>query len=247
MRILLTFIIAIVSVTSSPAAAIESFDDIVLWTGNGANETALVIDFDGESTTDRSLTWGFRWDGDRTVEDMLLAVVADDSRLFTAVSASSGSFGRSLFGIGYDADGDGEFGIDNSAVRFDEDGIARLQPADGSGEGDVTDAGDLYRGGFLTGFWQLGESVGNPFGGGSWNPAPTGISGVITDDDFNPTGAISFLEDGDWASLAWNAGADGFDTPVFAVNPVAAIPEPNSFLAMGILVGVGSVCLRRRR
>ena len=39
--------------------------DIQLWAGTGANEAAMVIDWnDGKS--DESLVWGYRWDGSAT-------------------------------------------------------------------------------------------------------------------------------------------------------------------------------------
>ena len=58
----------------SNAASVSSFDDIVYWTGAGAKRAAVVIDFDGDASTDLSLVWGFRWDGDVFGRTMLDAI-----------------------------------------------------------------------------------------------------------------------------------------------------------------------------
>ncbi|MEO1616136.1 MAG: PEP-CTERM sorting domain-containing protein [Planctomycetota bacterium] len=227
------------------AAEVDSFDDIELWTGTGSNEAAIVIDFIGESTADRSYVWGYRWDGDQTIEDMLLAVVQSDSRLFANVDDGSSLFGRTVYGIGYDTNNNRVFGIENPATNFNEFGLAI---SDNVTEGiSATDAGDDYEEGFSLGFWNLGNSVGNPFDGGSWAGSPVGISGIITGSDFLPTGEIKTMSDGEWASLAWNNGDDGFAT-VFASNPFAAavaVPEPGGIILLVALGGV--VACRRRR
>ncbi|MEM0926123.1 MAG: hypothetical protein AAGJ83_08810, partial [Planctomycetota bacterium] len=210
------------------AATVSSFDDITFWTGTGSNEAALVIDFNGESVNDPSYVWGFRWDGDQTIEDMLLSVVRNDQRLFVNVDDGTGTFGRTLYGIGYDTNANAEFGITNPQTNFDSQGVAISASAT---EGiDPTDPGDDYKEGFQLGFWNLGYSVGNPFDGGSWTGASEGISGIISDSSFNPTGEIRYMSNGDWSSLAFNdVSVDGFNT-VFAANPFAAtaIPEPGS-------------------
>ncbi|MEM6473517.1 MAG: hypothetical protein AAF802_28415 [Planctomycetota bacterium] len=245
MRLIATLFLGLfVCLNSLHAETVDSFDDIQLWSGTGANEAALVIDFNGESTTDNSFVWGYRWDGDRTIEDMLLSVVRFDQRLFVNIDDGSSIFGRTLYGIGYDANANGVFGIDNPATNFDSQGVAI---SDEVTEGiSATDDGDEYEEGFAAGFWNLGNSNGNPFDGGSWEGSPLGISGIITDNNFVPTGEVRFMSDGEWASLAWNDGADGFAT-VFASNPLAAtaIPEPGAIAFLAVTSA--GLCIRRKR
>ena len=82
-----------------PAAGgmVESFEDINYWVGAGENSSALVLDWDGHGDQDFSLTWGFRWDGIATGEDMLQAILRADSRLFAKI----GSFGNQIAAVSY--------------------------------------------------------------------------------------------------------------------------------------------------
>lgn len=208
--------------------SVDSFDDVEFWVGSGSNETALVIDWVEGSATDPALVWGYRWDGVATAEDLLRAVLAADDRLFAKLSTPS-SFGVSIFGIGYDGDGDGVFGLDDATV-FGPGGVAVTLPSDGAL---ATDPGDVYSEGWFTGFWHNTVSTGNPFGGGSWNSSPVGVSDSV-------------LEDGIWNGLQFTAT---FDFTQFPQNPVAAptaIPEASSWLLMAIGVGAFVIVLSRR-
>lgn len=201
--------VALISLGSVGAAGtVTTMDDIEFWVGSGPNETALAIDFDGASPSDESLVWGYRFTGPATGEDMFRAVVGGDERLFAKIS-TPGGFGISIFGIGYDANDDGAFGIDDGTSFDSMTGIAA-----GSGAADgaqAVDEMDFYEEGFFDAFWHLGVSEGNPFDGGSWASAGTGVTGVV-------------LADGDWLSLAYDAD---FSLTDFAENPVAApVPEP---------------------
>ena len=59
---------------------------------------------------------------------MLTAIVAADPRLFAKLGGSRND-PDAVYGIGYDADGDGEFAIDDDTV-FDAEGFAFTSPAD---------------------------------------------------------------------------------------------------------------------
>jgi hypothetical protein len=201
---------------TATAGAVDDFSDITYWVGSGANQAALVIDWDGDDSTNHSLVWGYRWDGTKTSEDMFRAVVLADPRLFAKISGPS-SFGIGIFGIGYDLDGDDVFGTSDGTM-FPAGGLVVADPDDTAV---ATDPGDLYREGFFSGFWNFGLSVGNPYAGGSWASAPTGVSGET-------------LADGDWNSLAFTVTfAD-----VFASNPQSsAVPEASTILLVaGTLV-----------
>ncbi len=180
-----------------------SFDDIRFWVGSGTNRAALVIDWVEDSTEPPALTWGHRWDGTARGSDMLIAVVAADPRLFAKLGGTPAN-PNAVFGLGYDADNDGEFGIDDGTT-FDMDGIAFSGPADGAV---ATDPGDYYAEGWFTGFWHYGVAPSNPYNGGIWTDSPVGMAGRM-------------LADGSWDSWAFTPT---FDFSAFAENPIAALP-----------------------
>lgn len=92
------FISAAVLAASTSSFAFD-FSNIVNWTGTGANQAALVIDFhDGQAN--QSFAWGYRWDGTATGEDMVNAIVASDPLLSDTIT--SYSFGDAIDSITYD-------------------------------------------------------------------------------------------------------------------------------------------------
>lgn len=217
---------------SSPVlgGVVTDFDDIQIWFGNGANRAGFVLDWDGTSGTDNSIAWGFRWDGSATGEDMFFSVFGSDDRLFAKVNSlpPAGGFGVFANGIGYDANGNDIFGISDATI-FNGQGFS----TDPSAFATATDTGDLYREGPFAaggGWWHYGVSTGNPFSGGSWTAAGTGMTGRQ-------------LSDGDWDSWAFQPGPV-FPSTAFAQNAIAAVPEPSAgFLALLSAV----VPFRRRR
>ncbi|MCI0332530.1 MAG: hypothetical protein L0228_04835 [Planctomycetes bacterium] len=184
-----------------------SFDDIQFWVGSGANRAALAIDWVEDSTQPPALAWGYRWDGAATGRDMLLAVVAADDRLFAKLDDVPDGNPVRVFGLGYDADRDGEFGIDDG-TGFDESGFA-----DGSAPffpAAATDADDYYAEGWTFAFWHYGVASTNPYDGGSWTDIQFGMASRV-------------LTDGAWDSWAFeNTTLPPFDA--YAQNPIAAMP-----------------------
>ena len=167
---------------------VESFDDINYWVGAGEKSSALVLDWDGHGDQDFSLTWGFRWDGIATGEDMLHAILQADSRLFAKI----GSFGSQIavYGLGYDASGDGQFEL-NDNTQFDSAGIAQTSPADGS---TTTDKADFYSEGWFLGYWYHAIASSNGETPDAWLPG-SGLTATT-------------LTDGDWNSLAYKDTTD---------------------------------------
>jgi hypothetical protein len=198
-------------VCRAAADPVASFDDIDFWVGDGANGSALVIDWHGTTTTDNSLAWGYRWDAPRKGIDMLTAIVTADPRLYVRMGPVSG-FGTGVFGIGYDANNDGEFaaGYDtdddnilDEFITFDAVGIAITEPSDGSTS---LDPEDWYAEGWFVGsFWNYGIATSSPFDGGSWMRSGAGITNRN-------------LADGSWDSLAFTP----INTQNYAQNPIAA-------------------------
>jgi hypothetical protein len=108
------------------------FAEITNWAGSGPNQTALVIDWN-DGVEPSSLVWGYRWSGTATGTQMLSSIMTADPRLSRVMG---GGGPQSIFGLGYDTDGDG-------------------LPLLGSGEwATPADPGDHYRAGwFESGFW----------------------------------------------------------------------------------------------
>jgi hypothetical protein len=134
---------------------------------------------------------------------MLSAIVAADPRLFAKLGGTRAN-PNAVYGLGYDADGDGQFGTDDGA-QFDAQGFAFSGPADLA---QATDPDDYYAEGWFTGFWHYGAASTNPYGSGSWLDAPGGM-------------AARMLTDGDWNSWTYTPT---FDFASFAENPRAAPP-----------------------
>jgi hypothetical protein len=186
------------------AAAPLTFDDVDFWIGAGANRAALVIDWSDLSTDPPALVWGYCWDGAATGRDMLREIVSADDRLYAKVGGSAAN-PVAVYGLGYDANDDGVFALDDD-TPFDDDGFASSSPADGAMS---SDANDYYTEGWFTGFWHYGQAANNPYDGGSWSDAPLGMAGRV-------------LVDGGWDSWTFTPT---FNFAAFATNPQAA-PSP---------------------
>jgi hypothetical protein len=178
-----------------------SFDDITYWVGSGANRAAIAIDWQDSSNQPPALVWGYRWNGSATGAQMLSAIVANDPRLFAKLGGTPAS-PSSVYGLGYDANHNGQFGIDDGTV-FDSQGFAFTDPADLA---TPTDSGDYYAEGWFTGFWHYGVASNNPYSGGQWSDSQVGMSSRQ-------------LADGAWDSWTFTPS---FNFAAFATNPVAA-------------------------
>ena len=182
-----------------------SLADVTFWTGSGSHASVLVIDWNGADNADKSLAWGYRWESAATSQDMLNTVLLADARLYAKLSANQPI---SVYGLGYDTNGDGDFAISDNTV-FDTNGIAVA--GTGSADGAVALTPDQYAEGWFSAFWHFGMSDENPFDeGSSWTTAGVGLS----DRD---------LVDGSWDSLAYDA-IFSFDD--YAENPTPA-PLPH--------------------
>lgn len=94
-----------------------TFDDVKFWVGTGSNQAALVIEWHDSQSPD-ALVWGYRWDGNATGHDMLVAIAKADPRLIL-LTQYTGWMGYTIDGLGY---GEGPFDI-----RYDLEG-AKNEP-----------------------------------------------------------------------------------------------------------------------
>ena len=218
---LYSFFTVLSAVAGSPAmAAPLILDDVQYWVGSGSNRAGLVIDWnDGKST--ESLAWGYRWNGTATSYDMFSAIVAADPRLYARVDVAGG-FGVPIYGLGYNLDNDGSFGVSPS-ITFDITGLSVGSPSDGR---TPTDTDDRWKEGwFSDGFW------------GSYNSD----SGTTPTWSFASSGNTSrVLSNGSWDGLSY---APGFSDSMPS-DAVAAVPEPAGLAVVGL---AAFVLFRRRR
>src|SRR6185369_10490779 len=92
---LFRFFALVVPLVCSHAHAI-SLDEIQFWTGNGTNRAAMVIHWSAPEVrnntsvpnpvAEKSLVWGYRWNGTNNALQMFDTIVAADRRLFVAAS-----------------------------------------------------------------------------------------------------------------------------------------------------------------
>ena len=81
------------------ADASFSFDDIQFWVGSGSKRAALVIEWHDGNQPD-AMVWGYRWDGEATGHDMIVAIAQADPRL-VLLTQYTGWMGYTIDGIGY--------------------------------------------------------------------------------------------------------------------------------------------------
>ena len=195
-------------VPKSPAV---SLDDIQFWTGSGTNRAALVVEWStpellaGTSVpapiTDKSLVWGYRFNGTITGVQMFNAIVAVDPRLYTVETIYS--FGTSVSAIGFHLGGGGDLGItDGSVTNFFTNGLLTNATFD-LDVGAPLNPGDIYWGdlwgpnlelwteqGDVGGFFNCPDRGTNPYWTstdpsyassgfhGQWDLAQNGLSGL---------------------------------------------------------------------
>lgn len=141
---ILPFAGLIIALLILPASAqTEDFSYVQIWTGepDGAKKAVVAIDWsDGASC----VVWGYRWnDGLIDGRTMIEAMKTEQTRLFERETGGSG-FPDTIYGLGYDQDGDGFPGIN------EQDGEASTP----------IDTDDRYREGWFTaGYWHIGQSI----------------------------------------------------------------------------------------
>ena len=105
-----------------------SFADIQNWTGEGENQSALVIQWTTAEdllhpTDDEvfALAWGYHWkeNDSPTGISMLKAIVQHDPRLYVILAEAWG--GIVIKGFGYDGDNDGKIEIKNATLHLTQE------------------------------------------------------------------------------------------------------------------------------
>lgn len=83
-----------------------TYSDIQYWVGTGTKQTAFVVVFN-DGKTPNALVWGYRYDGNKSMADMLQEIAATDSRFYYMSNTSFSTLG----GVGYNANENDVFSL----------------------------------------------------------------------------------------------------------------------------------------
>lgn len=242
------------SVSNFTTARALSLDDIQVWAGAGTNRAALVIHWSApevrNNTTvpnpaaEKSLVWGYRWNGTNTAENMFNAVVAADHRLFVAASTPYAGFGPFIYALGYDLNNNGVFGIRIGTNVFAENAFTNGQRVFSTEDSDSArslDAGDLFWSGLFGANWEMWQEQGgnggfahspdrdgNPY----WTTSDTNYFSYGSHGQWDYTSGLELvtLKDGSWVGFTVSGGGlnymDSNDPGTVAYNYHKHAPAP---------------------
>jgi hypothetical protein len=140
-----------------------SIDDVQVshWVGSGSQRALLVVDWQQP----QSVVFGYRWEGTKTVENMMQAIQEANTGLFIAWHPEY----ETAFGMGYDVNGDHSLFVAGS-------------PGIDTETGNATDAGDYYaEGWYINGYWAYYQSN----NGTDWAYAIRGVSQALVDGEWD--------------------------------------------------------------
>ncbi|HXC35471.1 MAG TPA: hypothetical protein VNV43_06315, partial [Candidatus Acidoferrales bacterium] len=222
MKRILTALALAGALTLTHAHAI-SLENIQLWAGSGTNRAALVVEWNSpeilNQTTvptpiaNKTMVWGYRFNGTATGTQMLEAILAADPKLYVMVNDEYG--GAIVVGIGYNRNGNGVIGLtDGITTNYFANGL--LTNNDIADSAVPINSGDLYWGGWNGPNWQLFTEANdtggfynspnrgsnpywdpNTYSQGQWDFAQYGLDGL-------------YLTNGSW--LGFSVAAAGYDS-----------------------------------
>jgi hypothetical protein len=223
-----------------------SLDDIQLWAGSGTNRAALVVEWNSPvlfnyssvpaPIANKTMVWGYRFNGTATGTQMLDAILAADPKLYVMVNEAYGTF---VTGIGYNLNDNGIIGLtDDLSTNYFTNGLLTNNDTSFADSAAPVNFGDLYWGGYFGPNWQVwteaGDSGGfysSPNRGSSpyWNPN-TMTQGQWT---YSVAGLDDLpLTNGSWIGFSVAPAAYDYSDPSDPVNEVAtndveAPPSPD--------------------
>lgn len=220
-------ILMMVLATMSARADLTTIDDfsgLVLWAGSGTNSAAFVLQFSGTQSP-TSIAWGYRWNGDATMQGMADAIAGTTS-LVNGAPVPPGLDGRlAIAGTQY------SFGVFLSAITYDQTG---LPPGWSQSTRLIADA--YFTDGTYPVLYTKADAGGAWLGDGETQVMTFAYSLLgASDIELTPGGWYGFVQ------------SDGAETFPFA-KPVAAVPEPAgcALLTCGV-VGVAVMVSQHRR
>lgn len=131
------------------------FSKIERWAGEGECRAALALKWADGQNEGKTLVWGYRWKSTEnpTGEDLIRAIAKADPALY--LMGSTGAWGITIGGIGYDADNDRCVSITTMTEEaYPRCGFVTL-PSDEYESSAATDYGDgdAWNSGWYSGFW----------------------------------------------------------------------------------------------
>lgn len=174
-------------VTKSSAVPL---DDIQFWIGSGTNRAGLVIEWSTPESTnystvpapiaDKSLVWGYRFNGTATAAQMFQAIVAADPRLY-ALGVIDPSYGLGIYSIGYHLGDISDLGVtDGSTTNYFPSGLQTNVTVDPDAAAPLN-PGDLYWGGYYGPNWETWNELGDA--GGFFSSPDRGTNAYWTSTD----------------------------------------------------------------
>jgi len=201
-------------------------NDIQLWTGSGTNRAAMVIEWNSPvvfnlttvpaPVANKTMVWGYQFNGTATGTQMLDAILASDPRLYAVINTAYGA--TIVEGLGYNLNDNGVFGITDgtntySASAFTE-GVL-LNPDLDADAASPINSGDLYWSGWLGPNWNTWNEMSD---NGGFAASPNRGSSPYWDADTWTQGQWEFanygldelpLQDGSW--IGFSVAAAGYD------------------------------------
>ena len=212
-------------------ASAVSLDGIQFWIGSGTNRAGLVIEWSTPESrnystvpapiADKSLVWGYRFNGTATAAQMFEAVVAADPRLY-AVGTVDPLYGLGIYGIGFHLGGGSAQGItDGNTTNYFTNSVLTNATVDVDAAAPLN-PGDLYWSGWYGPNWENWTELGDA--GGFFDCPDRGTNAYWTSNDplYASTGfqgqwqftyGLSSLQltNGSWIGFSVAAGEFEFD------------------------------------
>jgi hypothetical protein len=202
-------------------------NDIQLWTGSGTNHAALVIEWNSPQVfnnstvpapvANKTLVWGYQFNGTTNGAAMLNAILAADHRLYAIIDNTYGTF---VEGLGYNLNGNGLIGVTDGSLTYDAGAFTNgslLNPDPNLNIDGVSplNSGDLFWSGYFGPDWNLWNELGD---NGGFAASPDRGSSQYWDTNTLTQGKWEFsdyeldnlpLQDGSW--IGFSVAAAGYD------------------------------------
>jgi hypothetical protein len=180
-------------------------NDIQLWTGSGTNHAALVIEWNSPVVfnltsvpapiANKTLVWGYQFNGTATGTQLLRAILASDHRLYGIINDTYGTF---VVGLGYNLDGSGAFGVTDGSATYTAATFTNgflLDPNLNVDAAVPLNRGDLYWSGYYGPNWNVWNEMGD-IGGFASSPE---------------RGTNQFWDPATYSHGQWENSAEGLD------------------------------------